>query len=241
MRDPQPGYLDSVTEERNEVISEMVLTPPPPPKVELKEKIFDDRLTREFQDRYREKFGATDAERNIFSPNRFDEYEYSNGLSVTFDEDRKVKQEFANYMGKRLVEYHVDQYFKSSESLRPVYELKDRVSRFDVEVKKGYKFKMNYSFSGNYLDLNLDNPYDIKARLRYELAGDTILTFGYLYKKRNWFETFFYTEQGKISIVGSRNLGSGVTASLTTTTNYRYPSNTLEGQELIIAGLTWTQ
>lgn len=245
-----PGYLDSVAEERHQHIEEMVLvSPPDTSEVPLREVIFDERLSEEFQTRYEDEFGPTEAERNFFAPNRFDEYEYDTGLSVSFDEDRIRKQRFAEYMMRRLAEHHVDGYFKSNPDFRPVYELKDKISKLNVEVKKGFKVRLNYSYSGNYLDIKVENPLEVDTRVRMQMeegAGpsevkDTIVTLGYSVSPRLWLGSYLYSQEGRVSLITSRALAPGVSVSLTGTTNYRYSSKTAEGQNLVIVGLGWTQ
>lgn len=240
------GYIFTVTEEREEQISEMVLMQPPAENdIALKKAIFTDRLTKEFELKYREQFGPTEVEQNLYTPSRFEEYEYSNGLSVTYEEDRRAKQEFASYMLRRMTEYHVDAYFKSSPSLKPVYELKDRVSHLDLEVKRGYKVKFNYSLSGNHLDLRAENPYEINTRLRFLMDGgpfsETILTIGSAIGKRHYLEALAYADQGRLSLIASHRLYRNMNISLTGTTNYRFSPRTEEGENLILAGFTWNQ
>ncbi len=249
-REAHPGYTDSVTDERYEKIEEMVLVPRPfSDEINLKQVIFDDRLTQEFQSRWADQFGRTDAERNLFAPSRFDELQYDTGLRVTLEEDRKNRQRFAEYMMRRLVENHVDIYFKSTPSGRKIYELKERISKLNVEVKKGYKVRINYSYSGNYVDLRLENPYDIDSRLRLQMSDgvgpsgltEAILSLSYPVNQKVNVSSYFYSELGKISLVTSRALGPGLSASITGTTNYRYEKDTEEGQELVLLGLSWNQ
>lgn len=254
-RAKHPGYLDSVAEERHQKIEEMVLVPRPyEQEVNLKEVIFDDRLTDEFQSRYEDQFGRTEAEQIVFAPNRFDEYEYYDanatvGLSVSYEEDRRNKQKFAEYMMRRLSEHHVDQYFKSKPELQSIYELKDKVSKLNVEVKQGYKVRLNYSFSGNYLDVKIENPYEIETKVRMEMSEgasngggkQTILSLAKAVTPRVWMGSYLYTSEGKYSLVTSRYMGSGVSISLTGTTNYKYPSNTYEGQQLVLLGFSWSE
>lgn len=250
-----PGYLDSVMDERHQHIEEMVVVPTPfEDKMSLKEVIFDERLTTEFRSRYEDQFGRTEAEQIIFAPNRFDVYEYNNnrdntGLGVSYKEDRQNKRRFAEYMMRRLSEHHVDQYFKSKPEFRQVYELKDKVSKLNVEVKQGFKLRLNYSYSGNYLDIKVENPWEIETKLRMEMSESatngggkqTILSLSKALTPRVWMGSYLYTNEGKYSLVTSRYMGSGVSISVTGTTNYKFDPNTYEGQRIVLLGLAWSE
>jgi hypothetical protein len=251
VRESHPGYLDSVSEERYQQIEEMVLIPRPDTnEVNLREVIFNDKLSEEFQSRYEDTFGRTEAERNISGPiNRFEELDYGRGRTASVQEDYENRQHFAEYMMRRLVEQHVDDYFKSNPAVRPIYELKEKVSKLNVEVKKGYKVRLNYSFSGNYMDVKVENPYDIDTRLRMQMGdgfgpggmSEAILSTGYRFRNSVKVASYFYSERGKVSLVTSRPLTPGVGISLTGTSNYKYSANTEEGENLILLGLSWSQ
>ncbi len=156
-----PGYLTTIEGERNLRIFEIAPVPQlPPPEKPLSEKIFTTELTNEFKERYRYEFGQTEAERISFFPNPYSYYEATGGeFSGTALEDSEKKRDFGVYMFRRLAEFHFDHYAKNEPAVRPVWELKERIRQVKVEVSPGYTLAANYSFSGNYLESSLVNPY----------------------------------------------------------------------------------
>ncbi|MEO0335228.1 MAG: hypothetical protein AAF202_02470 [Pseudomonadota bacterium] len=134
-----PGYVMDVEYEQTSRTEEFNIFsgPPKEKKRDLRGVIFDRTLTREFRYRYEQQFGRSEIERNVVNPSRFDEYFYRTSVGVSIEEDSQRKQIFGEYMIKRLTEHHIDQYAKSTPELRRVYELKDRLSKVKVEVRKG--------------------------------------------------------------------------------------------------------
>lgn len=243
-----PGYLDSVAEERYQVIEEMTLIVKPVSlERPLSERIFVDSLSREFKREYEIKFGRTDAERNITAPSRYDEYEYSIGRFATFEEDRENRRVFAEYMLRRLAEHHVDNYAKSTPSIRPVYEFKERIANVNIQVKKGYKLRFKYSYSGNFLDVRLENPYDIETKLSFRMdptsfgpteVQETIVNLGYNLGQGVGVQGQYLHEQQTISLVTTKALTPMLSASLTGST-YLPEADASQKQELVLVGLSW--
>ncbi len=246
----RPGYLDSVSEERHSRVVELVVTSPPPAEDSspLHERIFNDQLSREFQVQYEQRFGHTQAERQLLTPNRFAEYEYSSLLSVSFAEDQENKRRFGDYMMKRLVEYHVDAYAKSNPSVRPVYELKDRVANVDLELRQGFKFRFRYSYSGNYLDIFVENPYQVDTRFSLIMdpdrfgpsrVEDGVLSFRYPLERNLTLSYHYKLQRGVWSLVGERRLSPQWTASLSGSTYAEGENGEDIRQNLVLLGLSW--
>ncbi|RME16888.1 MAG: hypothetical protein D6797_03590 [Bdellovibrio sp.] len=170
-----PGYLRDTQGERYLRTFEVeFISNPDADGKNVFDLIFDKTLTHEFIERYEQEFGRTPGEQNIRAPlTRFAETEYGDGIWVFETEDQKRKQLFANFMLRRLVEYHADLFLKSSPQTKDIYELKERLSKVNVTVKKGYKLKVNYSLSAYDLSLSLDNPYNIEnaIRIKYRSFG----------------------------------------------------------------------
>lgn len=176
---PGHGYTQDVKKERTQVINEMVLPKEPPEQtVLLKDILFDPKLEKEFRDEYRKRFGQTDAEINfnagsLNGTNRFGDFTaYGPGIGTSFITAQEMNQRqrsFADYMMRRMFEYHGDKYARSRNDLRPAYELKEKVAKVNVAVRKGYKLNMNYSYSGKYFNFRLDNPYDVEMNFRYDM------------------------------------------------------------------------
>ena len=256
------GYTYDIEKERYTRVYEIPLvTKPHNDEKPLKKIIFAPRLTKEFKERYEQSFGYTDIQRNIAAPNQYAEQEYQPGVWVTPEEDQEKRQAFGNYMVKRLTEHHVDQYFKSNPAVRPVYELKERISKVDLEVRKGYKVHIRYSYSGNYLNLKIDNPYDVHSRVTLEMNPDKVgpsdinearLYFGYDLNSLLSFSTDYTINDGDLSLIGTRYMGNNVYATLTGIADLKQGGDTdnslaftdeqqeIEGEKRILLGLTWS-
>lgn len=254
------GYTFDVAEERNRRDIEMVmLEEPKDPKKPLKEIIFNEKLSKEFQDQYKYRFGQTQAEQIINSPGRFDEYTYYNTQKVTIQDYQIYQKQFAEYMGRRLVEYHVDNWVRSDRDLRPVYEFKDRVSNVNVQVQE-YKLNWKYNFAGPSMDLSVDNPYKIETKVRVQMNGiisspnEVIYTVGYpvsqrvkvtaVYKQINTLYQLVWsrrmTERLSLSLtgsVGAINTGSGSSSS--TASSGPNQVGPTQQQSLFLVGLSW--
>lgn len=234
-----PGYTADVQKELHTIDSEVVLIDRPAETAGSSRPIFDDRLTKEFRSQFEYRFGTTEMEQTLNSPGRQDEYYYFTGRTVSLREYRAEQRSFGEYMGRRLVEHHVDQWAKSSPSFRPVYELKDKVTNLNMEVKKGYKAKIKYSLSGNHLDLNVDNPYDVEAKLRQEMGGDTILSLGKDVTKLWRVSTLMRVKDGVTQVVGTRRITPALSASITGSVDSREEGIT-EKQDLILVGFSYS-
>lgn len=243
------GYLGSVEEERHLRIHELVMFDPPPPERGIWRDIFyDPRLNREFITKYEREFGYTDAERNIDASHRFEMLEYNSGVRViTVDEDVERKRVFGEFMIRRLSETQVDNFFKSNESVRGVYEVKERVSNVDVKVKKGYKFGYNYSLSGNHMHLRMDTPFQLTNRVTLQMdpAGfgpskplETLVYLRYPVAPKVTLSSYYKVKDGVLTLVGAKKLSTALTASITGST-YMHEHGTTVRQHRIILGLTW--
>lgn len=248
------GYLSNVREERYvKEIEIVIISAPPPPANSQSIPLVDAKLSREFETRYEREFGRTDAERNVSMSNRFTFYDYPSGAQEDIISHEERKRQFAEYMLKRLAEHHVDQYFKSHRELRPIYELKDKIANVDVEVKKGYKLKLNYSYSGNYLDVKLDNPYKVATKITYQMKSGvgpssiekTIYSAVYPIDPLSSIGAFYEVDQDQgISLIGSRKLTSSLATTLTLTQNSLVNSDVQtqsQRHNLVLLGFTWTE
>lgn len=231
------GYLDSVVEERDERTAEMIFVqkPPPPPG---QKPFVSDKLTREFQNQYEIKFGRTNEERN-FLPSRYEQYS-SGGIFYSYQEDQRRKSAFGNYVIRRVVEYHADNYFKESPNLRPVYEAKDKYSKMDVKVKGGYKVKMNYNISGNYLDMNMENPYKVETKVRMQFGDQRIYSLGYNVTPTIKSGVEYKDWDGILKWVTSKRLNAHLSASVTTSKDY-FKRGEVQQQDLYLLGFTWNE
>jgi len=168
-----PGYLANVENEKNDSGIEIPFIARPSEGLELREKIFNSELSKEFKDRYEDKFGRTEPERVYNSPNKYTYYDDLYTLQGTPEQVNDQKRQFGEYMMRRLVEYHADRYAKSDPQVRPIYEAKERLSQIKVEVQQ-VKFDAKYSLAGNILDLRARSPwFDTKVSLILAGANPT--------------------------------------------------------------------
>ena len=118
-------------------------------------------------------------------------------------------------MGRRLVEFHADDYAKSKKSLRPAYEFKEKISRLDVAVNKEVSFSGKYSFSAQQADFRMENPW-VDAKLIYDFrpdrrvmgdhSQDARVFVGYALSERLYFESQYSLIQGDTTLVWRQKL-----------------------------------
>lgn len=234
-----PGYVTDVQKEKHTIDVEVVLIEEPS-EVERQREIFDAKLTKEFRQQFKYKFGATEMEQSLNSPGRFDDYYYYTGRTVSLKEYQAEQRSFGEYMGRRLVEHHVDRWAKANPKLQPVYELKDKMTNLKVEVQKGYKVDLRYSLSGNHLDFILDNPYDWDSRLRIEGGGqETIISIGGPVSKRWSVSGLTRFNDGIVQIIGTRRVTPALSLSITGSTDSKEEGQ-LEKQDLFLVGVSYT-
>lgn len=240
------GYLFDVADERNKRDLEMVMLPKPKEDPNKgKDVIFNDKLAREFQQQYEYRFGTTTAEQVVNSPSRADGYTYYTGENLTIKGYQHYQQQFAEYMSRRLVEYHVDDWAKRDPDFRPVYEFKDRVSNVNVNVQK-FKFKWKYNFSGPNMDLKVENPYAIDFKVRLEMDGlisspkETIWSLAYPLTNRISMQGLYKEKDGVRQLTFTRRMTKHLNIF---TSGLSDISATGPGvkQNLFLVGFTWSE
>ncbi len=241
------GYLFEVKEERNKRDLEMVMLarPKAPPKP-LTEVIFNEKLSKEFQQQYEYRFGQSQAEQVLNTVGRSDDYNYYSGKNVTVKEYQKYQQDFAEYMGRRLTEYHIDNWAKNDPEFRVVYEFKDRVSNVNMNVRPGYKVKWKYNFAGPNMEVKVENPYDVELKLRMEMEGiisdakELIYTIGYNLTQKVRVTALHRQFDGLYQLVASRSLTKRLSTSLTASTDTKDAGAAVK-QDLILLGFGWSE
>lgn len=155
---PFPGYISDVNIEKNERYVEIYLySPPTHQEPSLQDLIFNP-LAVEFKQKYRERFGQLDTE-SIRYLNAFHQLDENRGASVTLEAESNTRKAFAEYMTRRLFEYHFDNYMNTKPEMRPVMEVKEKIQNVNVEVTKEVRLNIQYNFAANIVDFVLDNPY----------------------------------------------------------------------------------
>jgi hypothetical protein len=252
----RPGYLADVKQERELRDVEMVLVPPPARSdadMMLGRPLFDAKLTKEFQNQYETRFGRTEAERNLGASNRFTFFEYPGGKMENIDAHTKRQRQFGEFMMRRLSEHHIDLYAKSNPDVRPIYELKEKIANVDVKVRKGYKVRLHYSYSGNILDAKLENPYEVESKVAFQMGNNmgpsqverTIFSLTYPISKITSVSAFHELDwTSSTSLMGARKLTRSLSTTLTATQNGpvdRDQGRASPRQDLVLLGLSWTE
>jgi hypothetical protein len=216
------GYISSLDQEIIQPMSELVLVSKPEALREKgSEVVFTSSLHKEFRDRYRDQFGFTEAQQFLNDPVDVQFYGQARGYSIQEEQHRENRRKFGEYVMKRTVEFHADNYFKSDPQLRAVYEVKERLSNLDVKVNETTKLNTNYSFAGNYVTTTLENPY-INSQVRLEMAGTTPgainETQASLYRgitpSTNG-EVYYKFNEQKYSLVGRKRFTDKIETSMT--------------------------
>lgn len=244
---PNPGYVADVLTERDQVPVDLVFVEAPPAStVTLSEKIFNPELSREFDQRYQERFGYTDAEQAYNAPNKYTYYSDLYGFTRNGEQSSEAKRQFGEYMLRRLAEFHFDNYTKNDPSARIIWETKERLSSFKVEVER-FRFDARYSLSGNVLDVNCYNPYaDVQVTLRGQ-DHEAILSVSRPLTRTATVEAHYYVVNGVAQLIGRKSLtpvlGTSLTLSTFTTPTGSGAVVTPTGQplreSLYLAGMTY--
>lgn len=224
---PHSGYLATTHGERDTQIADIVIIQPPPVTgPNLTERIFNDKLVREFRERYEEKFGRTEVERVYNSPNRFTYYDDMYGFKGTPQEMSDERKRYSDFIVRRLLEYHVDHYAQNDPKVRPVWEAKEKLKEMKVEIAQ-FRFDIQYSIAGNTLDLNMVNPYFKTTRVRFQMdpgafgpapMQETIFSLGRPLTKTSSIEGHYAITDGVVTVIARKSLSPVLAATLSEST-----------------------
>lgn len=250
---PHEGYVSSLDEEKNHEYVEIMLPQDPIPILPTKswaKRIFDDDvLAREFKERYERQFGRTEAEQaqNISNPFVFVDLFNPQGQAYrgTAIEDQTQRQKFAEYMVRRMFEHNVDKFVKNEPAIRPLFEIKERISHADVAVAPGYSMSINYNFSSNNLYLKALNPYAI-VEFQLEMnqsktGGEAVeqhYRVGRQLTKTISMNLYYKQFDGIISCVARQDVTPNRTYTLTLST-YTKPQGRSVREDITLAGMYW--
>ncbi|HEX4924251.1 MAG TPA: hypothetical protein VFV50_09195 [Bdellovibrionales bacterium] len=248
--EPLPeGYIRSLQDEKEEPEpANVVLVPKPAPmsSIPLSDVIFDQKLKKEFTDVYREKFGYTEAERNLGLPLLYVENGIAQGRSIESERARAERRAFAEYMFRRLAEHHMDGYFRSDPNLKGVWELKERISNVEVKVSENFSLMTIYSYSGNFITVNANNPY-VNVRLRYEMNPssfgpsemvETGVSLAKQITRSVHLETHYKIRDGVFSIIGEKWLAPAMKTTLQGSTD-TLEAGTVPQENKVLAGFAY--
>ncbi len=238
---PHAGYIAAVKEERTEAVLDLEIFVPPPPLTSLKSRIFNDKLSREFTDRYEAKFGRTEQQRVFNSPNRLTYYSDLWGFRGTAEEKDNEKRKFGEFMLRRLAEYHIENYAKNDPSVRPIWEAKEKISQVKMQIGKRVKFHAKYSISGNSVDIRIDNPW-LLTKITMQMGGggveETILSTSRSLTPTVSVESHWYTTDGVAALIARKALTPTIGTSLTAST-FTHEHGKSQRESLYLAGVSY--
>ena len=247
------GYLESTEGERESESKEMMIFEDVEEEDEpLIDLTFSSKVEREIKQKYEREFGRTNVERNTTAPLRFADLDYINGARLTHEEDLRRQREFGEYMVRKLVEYRMDRYFNANPRVKPIYELKEKVSNVNIKSKGGYQFKVGYSYAGNHLKLQVVNPYKIKNRLILQMNPGSVVSadirgyviyLGYDLDKKKSLESYYNSIKRSYKLVSRYKFSSSLITSLSLISeNYGHKwqrGKSREVERKVLFGISW--
>lgn len=166
------GYVADVSGEREHIALDLVWVQKPTSPSALSDRIFNQTLSREFRERYEQRFGQTEIERVFLAPNRTSYYNDAYGVKGTPQEISEERRRFGEFMMRRLAEWHVENYAKTDPSAKAIWEAKERISNLKVEVAS-FRVDAQYSIAGNILDVKMQNPW-VQSKLSLLMNPDQL-------------------------------------------------------------------
>lgn len=217
------GYVADIRMEREQRNEDLVWIQKPSGETMLRDRIFNERLSREFRERYEQRFGQTEVERVFLAPNRTSYYNDVYGLKGTPQDISEERRRFGEFMIRRLAEWHVENYAKNDPSVRVVWEAKEKLSNLKVEVAS-FRIDAQYSIAGNIFDIKLVNPYaqsKISLLMNPDQFGpgpidEALLSVIKPINPRYTIEGRWRVTDGFVSLIQYRPLGRYWNGSLTT-------------------------
>ncbi len=240
-----PGYLSDVRGERNDPSVEFVIMPLPAPHVSTKlyNKIFTKKLKQDFINNYRKTFGYTEYEQIQSASNQYQNVESSvSDHFIPVDNYITEQRQFGQYMLNALVEYHVDNFFKHSKSLRKVYQVQKKLSHVEYKTKSGEKLQMRYQLASNTATISLTKPHEkFHKSLDFQVGGqaNTVLQLGYDLTHRVNLQTDLQFEDEILTFIASRNMGNNLSTNITLQSIAKDQNPYTPKQNLILVGLSW--
>lgn len=244
------GYFQSLSPEDSQVEEQVVqqegLFPPQLTTTTgtLRERIFNRELTLELRSKYVEKFGYIDTDSVNFAAERFTDLRDNRGPMEDIARHNSERSAYAEYFVKRITEYHVDKYFQSDPQLRPLYEAKERINNFNVEVAEETRMRMGYALADNSAELVISSP-KTEAKVRIEMGtrantstnpADNWISFGRKLSNTLYLISSYAINDGLAALELRRQSSPSLTtswkSSTTTTASGHTPRQTFFGYAL---------
>lgn len=240
-----PGYLSDVRGERADPSVEFVIMPlsTTTAKNPLYDRIFTNKLKRDFIRNYRNTFGYTEYEQIQSASNQFGNVvsDLSNRF-VPIDTYISKQNQFGHYMLNALAEYHIDNYFKHSQSLRTVYKVQKKLSHVQYKTKTGGKVNLQYQLASNTAILTYKKPNEkFHKELDFQVGGqaNTVLRLGYDVSHRVNLQTDIQFEDAIVSVIATRQMRDNLSTNVTLQTIAKSQDVNTPPQDRLLFGLSW--
>ncbi len=240
-----PGYLSDVSGEQADSSQDFVILPPPAPKetTKLYDKIFTDKLKRDIIDNYRKTFGYTEYEQIQMASNQFGDAQsdLSNRL-MPMDQYIAEQKSFGQYMLNAMAEYHIDNYFKHSASLKQVYAAQKKLSKIEYQAKDGAKLKMKYDIASGAAIITYNKPHDkFHKQLDVQVSGqaNTVLKLDYDLNHRVNLESDLQFEDEIMTLTATRHYQGNLSTNVSLQSINREVDMWTPPQNRILLGLSW--
>ena len=197
----------------------------------------------EFRRRYEDRFGSTEALRLYYQPNKFETFnDDETQVRESVQTDNDAKRSYAQYMLRRLVEYHAETYFKSDPSLKGVWAAKEAVSHASAGTRN-YKLKAGYNLGANVVELNFLNPY-VNTRMVSQVSkapnNDNVFVLSRDLTTTIGVEGRYQYSLGTVSFVGSKKITPDLGANITFARSaLNYSINSVVREDIFLGGLTY--
>ncbi len=239
------GYLSDVNGERADRSQEFVILPPPAPQetTKLYDKIFTDKLKENLVNNYRKTFGYTEYEQIQTASNQFGnaESDISNRL-LPMDQYIAEQQSFGRYMINAMAEYHLDNYFKHSSTMKQVYATQKKLSNVQYETASGAKLKVQYDLASSTATITFNKPHTkFHKTLDVQVGGtaNTILRLGYDVNHRVNVESDVQFEDEIVTLTANRHLEGNFNTNVSLQSINKDQDIYTPKQNRILVGLSW--
>lgn len=240
-----PGYLSDVSGERADRSQEFVILPPPAPQetTKLYDKIFTDKLKENLINNYRKTFGYTEYEQIQTASNQFGsaESDISNRL-LPMDQYIAEQQSFGRYMINAMAEYHLDNYFKHSATMKQVYAAQKKISNVQYQTASGAKLKVQYDLASSTATVTFNKPHSkFHKALDVQVGGtaNTILRLGYDVNHRVNLESDVQFEDEIVTLTANRHLEGNFNTNVSLQSINKDQDIYTPKQNRILVGLSW--
>lgn len=221
------------------IVEDLVIVGPPETGMSLRERIFNAKLTKEFTDRYEQKFGRTEQQRAYLASNNQTYYTDPFGFQGTPQEINNERRRFGEFMIRRLAEHHVENYAKHDPKARVVWEAKEKLSNVRLAIGRAVKVNAKYSLSGNSADIHLQNPWvgaKVTTYFGDSFVRETVISLSRGITPTIVAETHVAFDDGIVSLIGRKSFTAALSGSLTAST-YTHHGGVSRRESLYLAGL----